>query len=42
MQEFYIAANGKQVTEDEVKLRYAEQHKYLDIMWDLEYIQKQD
>lgn len=36
--EFYIAANGKTVDAEEVKLRYAEQKKYLEIMWDLDYV----
>lgn len=37
-----MAANGKMVSEEEVRLRYAEQQKYLAIMWDLNYIQEQD
>lgn len=37
--ELYLAANGKTVGEEEVKLRYAEQQKYLGIMWDLDYVQ---
>ena len=36
--ELYMAANGKLVSEEEVKMRYAEQQKYLAIMWDLSYI----
>lgn len=38
----YLAANGKTVDAEEVKLRYAEQQKYLGIMWDLDYVQNQD
>ena len=40
--DLYMAANGKTIDAEEVKLRYAEQEKYLVIMWDLDYIAKQD
>jgi|688.fasta_scaffold98292_6 hypothetical protein len=40
--ELYMAANGKTVDAEEVKLRYAEQQKYLSIMWDLDYVANQD
>jgi hypothetical protein len=36
--ELYMAANGNLIDAVEVKLRYQEQHKFLSILWDLDYI----
>lgn len=37
-----MAANGKTVSTEEARLRYAEQRKYLQILFDLEYVQDPD
>ena len=38
----YGTANGKILTKDEADLRYGEQKKYLDILFDLEYVKDQE
>ena len=40
--DLYVAANGRIIDPAEVRLRYSEQQKFLQILFTLEYIQHQD